>query len=151
MCIDPQQIPRQIGTYVLIMKLDETISLQVGRLGRFDLAAGVYAYVGSAQGPGGLRARVSRHLRAEKKLYWHIDALAAVTSACMVFYRVSPERLECAWAQALAGFSGDSNLIPGFGSSDCSCRAHLVKLTSSSLHEAWTALGKPDTLPISWA
>ena len=68
-------LPDQPGTYVLILRVFRPASVRVGRLGRFHFPAGWYAYVGSARGPGGLAARISRHLRSPKPSRWHVDHL----------------------------------------------------------------------------
>lgn len=54
------------GTYALLLKLDKQERITVGKLGTFDLPAGYYLYVGSALGPGGLRARLTRHRRGSE-------------------------------------------------------------------------------------
>ncbi|MBU7005001.1 MAG: DUF123 domain-containing protein [Theionarchaea archaeon] len=94
------------------------------KMGTFE---GIYCYVGSAFGPGGLKARVSRHLRHEKPLRWHIDYLT--TSSHFVPRKVfaSDKRAECDLAFLLAEiFRGHS----GFGSSDCRCPTHLFAIDS---------------------
>ena len=45
----------------------------VGKLGYIHFPGAFYAYVGSAM--NGLEARLSHHLRKEKKPHWHIDYL----------------------------------------------------------------------------
>ena len=57
------ELSNQSGTYALLLKLPKQGQLQVGALGTFAFQAGWYVYVGSAFGPGGLAARVGRHLR----------------------------------------------------------------------------------------
>jgi Uri superfamily endonuclease len=52
--------------------------LSVGRLGEFDLVPGFYAYVGSAFGLGGLRARIGHHPESTAEPHWHIDYLLKV-------------------------------------------------------------------------
>ena len=118
------------GTYVLLMTLAERIRLGVGRLGVFPLRAGWYVYVGSALGPGGLHARLSRHAREEKKLHWHIDYLLRQAGLREVWYVEDRERRECAWAKLLEDLPGSEVPVPGFGTSDCRCRSHLFVLTS---------------------
>ncbi|MEM0322310.1 MAG: GIY-YIG nuclease family protein, partial [Thermoprotei archaeon] len=59
------------GVYQLVIRLDRECAITIGRLGRFVFPAGYYVYTGSAK--KGLEARVSRHLREDKKLKWHID------------------------------------------------------------------------------
>ena len=96
----------------------------VGRLGECRLRRGYYLYTGSAFGPGGIPARVLRHLRTGKTRRWHIDYLARQTTAAGAWYCTSAARLEHAWAAALTR-SGFATPFPGFGSSDCRCPAHL--------------------------
>jgi hemerythrin-like domain-containing protein/Uri superfamily endonuclease len=112
------------GTYGLVLSLREPATVTVGRLGRFDFPAGTYVYCGSAL--GGLRARVARHLRTDKPLRWHVDYLRPFAEVVDVWVRESPERLECALAATLAARPGAALPVPGFGSSDCRCRSHLV-------------------------
>ena len=69
------EIPGEKGVYTLLIKIGEKIEADVGALGRVKLDEGYYLYVGSALGPGGLKARISRHFRKSKKLKWHIDFL----------------------------------------------------------------------------
>ncbi len=114
---------RAPGTYILIAHLAGARSIRVGRWGEFSFAAGYYLYVGSAL--GGLWGRLSRHLRAAKRLHWHIDALLEHARIAEIWYLPSPERLECAWAQALAGVEGLIPFEAPFGATDCHCRTHL--------------------------
>ncbi len=72
------------GYYVVVFVLGEGFS---GRLGgrSVELEPGVYAYVGSAFGPGGLAARLRRHLCGERRrLWWHIDWLLSSRGASVV-------------------------------------------------------------------
>jgi Uri superfamily endonuclease len=108
------------------MRLDKRAHLAVGRLGRFVFPAGYYVYAGSAQGPGGLPARLARHRRREKRHHWHVDYLLARARLVEVWTVVSSQRLECAWAEAVTGLPGAQVLVPRFGASDCRCPAHLV-------------------------
>jgi Uri superfamily endonuclease len=134
-------LPASAGTYVLVMRLSAPATIAVGRLGVFDMPGGYYLYVGSAHGAGGLRARVGRHLRAAKRLHWHVDYLAAHAQIVEVWMRASPERLECRWAAALAGLDGGSIPVPRFGASDCTCPAHLFRLPVEALPIAGAAIG----------
>jgi len=120
-------LPSEPGSYLLILRLAQATTLRVGRLGVFDFPAGYYAYCGSARGPGGLAARVGRHLRGEKRRRWHIDYLLDVAEVVDVWGETGVERQECAWARRLLD-AGGKVIAPGFGSSDCRCPAHLVYL-----------------------
>ncbi len=139
-------LPAAPGTYVLIVRMDAPTRIVVGRLGAHDLPTGLYAYTGSAHGPGRLRARLARHLRRDKPHHWHIDALTATGRAVAIWTRAAPERLECAWAGTLAALPGVSLPVAGFGSSDCTCPAHLFALPDELLQAARRALGQPDEI-----
>jgi len=121
-------LPRLPGTYVLLVALDKTIELQIGRLGAFTFSPGYYAYVGSARGSGGLSARLQRHLHKRGKRHWHIDYLRAATRVENLYCAASPLLLECLWAQAISRLPAAHIPAPGFGSSDCiaGCPAHLI-------------------------
>ena len=116
------------GTYALVVALDRSHNISIGRRGRSYFPAGFYVYVGSALGPGGLRARVARHLRNEKRLHWHIDYLLGAQRARVTRVWAVPSAisLECHWADALMQQPGASIVLPRFGSSDCNCLAHLI-------------------------
>jgi Uri superfamily endonuclease len=105
--------------------LSQAKTVTIGRLGRFDFAGGNHVYVGSAFGPGGLRARLGRHMRKEKRLHWHIDYLLEEAQLCGIWQAPGVVRRECQWAQALAELVGSQIPVPGFGASDCDCVAHL--------------------------
>ena len=115
------------GAYVLLIELGAPLALEVASLPRAVLPAGRYAYCGSAYGPGGLKARIGRHLRADKALRWHVDRLTA--AGRIVAFRAVPGGRECDLLDRLLEAPGASVLIPRFGSSDCRrCPAHLVSL-----------------------
>ena len=114
------------GTYALLLHAEETQSIEVGALGTMTVRPGWYVYVGSAFGPGGLQARVQRHVRGDGALHWHVDYLRAVTTLASVWYTHDPERRECTWATLLRKASSSHVPMEGFGASDCGCPAHLV-------------------------
>ncbi|MCS4198804.1 GIY-YIG nuclease family protein [Salinibacter ruber] len=114
------------GTYALLLQNEERQEIEVGALGEMIVRPGVYLYVGSAFGPGGLRARVWRHARGDGALHWHVDYLRAATALEAVWYTHDPERRECTWAAVLRSLPGASDPVDGFGASDCTCPAHLV-------------------------
>jgi len=61
------------GIYILLIEIPREVHMEVGALGVMEFPRGFYAYCGSAM--GGLRARINRHLRSEKKARWHVDYL----------------------------------------------------------------------------
>ena len=113
------------GSYILVLDLAEDATLKIGRLGTFEFPAGLYLYCGSAL--NGLEARIRRHLRRDKKRHWHIDYLAEVAPVVQVWWVEDRERWECRWAQAIAGQGGEV-MARGFGSSDCRCPTHLLRV-----------------------
>lgn len=119
------------GTYVLLMDQFASQTLVVGRLGRMPVGAGLYAYVGSAFGPGGVQARVARHWAGTTSPHWHIDYLRAAGRLCRVWHTYDTVRRECAWAEALRALPGASVPLRGFGASDCGCSSHLVRWPSA--------------------
>ena len=124
-------IPRQTGTYALHLWLSHPQWVQIGKLGEFNFPPGDYLYIGSALGPGGLQARLRRHLRGEGRHHWHIDWLRAITDVVGFYYLATNSQNECQWSQALLDCPGASVPAPRFGASDCrnsgqSCAAHLV-------------------------
>lgn len=118
------------GSYLLIIPRSRALALRVGKAGILRARPGYYVYAGSAFGPGGLKARVGRHLAAHdsregKRLHWHIDYLLAATPALRVEAWCEPDvRRECEYAARLAGEGGVVHLH-GYGASDCRCESHL--------------------------
>jgi len=136
-------VPDRPGTYVLILRLPRSaVDIRVGRLGCFRFWAGWYAYVGSARGPGGLAARLARHLRPLKTMHWHIDYLRAQAQPVEIWYATGMQRRECAWAFALSGLPGASVPVSRFGASDCRCPAHLIYFAAPSDSTFASALGE---------
>ena len=118
----------QPGTYALILRLDRPVSVRIGKLGNLRLARGFYVYLGSALGPGGLRARVAHHLRAAQRSHWHIDYLRAHTHVERIWFCYDARRREHQWAGVLSGVERTAEPLVGFGASDCTCASHLYFL-----------------------
>lgn len=114
------------GTYALLLRAEQEQSIDVGALGELMVDPATYVYVGSAFGPGGLRARVHRHARNDGTRHWHVDYLRAVTELEAVWYTHDEKRRECEWAMALRTLPGMTVPLHGFGASDCSCPGHLI-------------------------
>lgn len=115
---------RNHGTYAVIFQCRSPATAPVGRWGQLALRKGYYIYVGSAFGPGGVLARVSRHCRREKARRWHIDYLGGFVDPLGAWYSHDPQRLEHRWAACLADMPG-ATPVPKFGCSDCRCESHL--------------------------
>ena len=123
------EIPICSGAYLLLMSLEEPVEVRFGKVAGAQLAAGDYVYAGNAGGPGGLRGRLARHMRNDKKPHWHVDQLTTVaeTSALAL-----PGETECALVAHLLANENFTTPLPGFGSSDCAvCESHLLRFTES--------------------
>ncbi len=119
--------PDTPGAYCVMLDLARAERLPIARLNAPLLAAGRYLYGGSARGPGGMRARLARHLGLEKKNHWHVDHLraAARVMGAAGFLQAG----ECRLIQRLMELPGVFVPLPGFGSTDCrACVSHLVSL-----------------------
>ncbi len=113
------------GTYALILRSSNQRSLVIGRLGVLSLRSGYYIYIGSAFGPGGLRARLKHHRQRAVRPHWHVDYLRRETRLTAIWCTLDQIRREHDWARILEGADGLTVAMDGFGASDCTCRAHL--------------------------
>ncbi len=133
------EIPVDRGTYALMLQSHVSLSLRVGALGNITICPGYYIYVGSAFGPGGLRARISRHVKRSKKRHWHIDYLRDHADLKAVWFDSYPAVQEHQWAEVVGRLRGMRVPFPRFGASDCGCASHLFySATAPSL----SALGR---------
>lgn len=117
------------GAYCLIISVNPIIMMRVGRLGELLFKKGIYVYVGSAM--NSIENRVLRHLRSDKKKFWHIDYLLSSKNAFIkeVFIKESELKEECIIAGII---SREGLLTPGFGCSDCKCKSHLFMIKDYS-------------------
>jgi Uri superfamily endonuclease len=122
----PDLLPREKGSYLLMLNLPVTQKIRVGRLGCIRFEHGWYTYAGSAFGPGGLCARVHHHLSPAKRKHWHIDYLRAEALVLGVWIAVGPPSREHDWAAVLTRSPLSGRSVPDFGCSDCGCRSHLL-------------------------
>jgi Uri superfamily endonuclease len=114
------------GTYILWLSLEVGTALRVGQLGLIAFDPGVYAYVGSAFGPGGVRSRVGRHCKKDKKLRWHIDYLRRICEVSAAWASYERDCQEHHWFNIMKELPGARVPVTGFGCSDCRCLTHLV-------------------------
>ncbi len=126
-----------------MLSASERLMVKAGNR-RFDLDPGKYAYAGSALGPGGIEARVGRHLRRFAQIgadnangeppvrHWHIDHIAPSMSLVTVVAAESEDRLECRLTRALKKVGAKA--VDGFGATDCleGCGGHLLHLGEMS-------------------
>lgn len=126
--VTPESIntaPVNGGAYLLLIDLPVLIDFSRATL-RGTFEPGFYVYAGSAYGPGGLRARIRRHMRRGKPSHWHVDTL---TAAAQRIAAIPIEHgNECAVAEVMLGTRLFRPSLPGFGSSDCNrCISHLLE------------------------
>ena len=114
------------GSYALLICLSSPCGV-VLRGESHMLEPGLYAYCGSAMGPGGLKARIARHRRRDKTVHWHVDQVT--TRAPVLKVGVSFDLSECDLLGQLLRLPGVCIPVAGFGSSDCRiCESHFLKL-----------------------
>lgn len=120
-----QSLPAERGAYAMVIDLTRPLVLEIPRYAGSILPAGRYVYCGSAYGAGGIAGRVRRHLRADKKLRWHVDHLTHAGTVVDVMPVIGGR--ECALLAAVLTTPGAHVPLRRFGSMDClSCPAHLV-------------------------
>ncbi len=115
------------GSYILIIKVEKDLNnVKIGKLGNLSFKKGFYCYVGSAFGKYiTIEKRISRHLRKDKKLRWHIDYLLSNKYAKIVEIIKIPsdhkiEEEISKFVQSYADYT-----IKGFGSTDCRVKGNL--------------------------
>ena len=132
------------GCYILFIRFKKEILIKIGALGTHQILKGVYAYVGSAKGPGGLEARVGRHFKKNKRVKWHIDYLT-VRPECFLegVVMIESETLKERELVELLENIGGTHTIKGFGNSDDkSTVSHLLYFGNIGLEEICKGLKK---------
>lgn len=111
-------LPGDPGYYALVIRLDKEITVRTRGGRRFLLKPGLYVYIGSARGPGGVKARVERHMRRDKKPFWHIDYVT-INPASRIMAVVSvPDPGIDVESRLAAELSEKLVPVKGFGASD---------------------------------
>jgi Uri superfamily endonuclease len=120
------------GIYMLLIHVSREVTLTVGKLGKQRFPRGYYVYTGSALGKGAtsLKHRIARHLRKEKRRFWHIDYLLADENVSVeaVIAAETNENMECNINQHIKSIMETKIPVKGFGASDCrkNCGSHLL-------------------------
>jgi Uri superfamily endonuclease len=136
------------GVYALVFS-NRPCSLRIGALGEIPFRRGWHIYIGSATGPGGFaRVRRHRHLARsrDRPPRWHVDHILLSPRFTLRYALCgpSPGNLECTLAGALGG-----EAVPSFGSSDCTCRSHLLYRDSDPVDEVKEAMASLGLVPLS--
>ena len=120
------------GVYTLLLFFSKDTTLTVGKLGVQMFPKGYYCYTGSARGSGStnLKHRIGRHLKKEKRMFWHIDYVLKNQNVSVeaVVAAETKKKLECNINSYLKNSRITKVLVMGFGSSDCrkNCGSHLL-------------------------
>lgn len=120
------------GIYTLLLFLSKQVTLTIGKLGKQRFPMGYYTYTGSALGKGAssLKHRIARHLKKDKRRFWHIDYLLADENVSVeaVIVAETNQKMECKTNQHIKTIMGAKVQVKGFGASDCrkNCKSHLL-------------------------
>jgi sugar fermentation stimulation protein A len=123
-------------TYVLVLE-KKTSSPVVLKKETIFMKRGIYMYVGSAK--RGMHARLARHVRKEKKLFWHIDYVTSRPDVTVKVILLSPGK-ECATLREIS----DLGVLFGrrLGASDCTCPSHFIYVPGKRLRQVMGVLAK---------
>ncbi len=120
------------GTYQLYITIEKSICIRVGALGKVEFEPGNYVYTGRAK--KGLQARLLRHQKKDKPLWWHIDYLLHHPAVKLIRAEIvsTDAEAECEENQQLLKQEGMRIAVPGFGASDCraGCGGHLARIST---------------------
>ncbi len=120
------------GIYLLALRLSKSLRITPGQLPETTFPSGHYLYVGRSK--DSLQGRIRRHLRKQKKTFWHID------------YLLSRARIENIWIKP--GDFDECQIthkihhlfcharypVNKFGASDCRCPGHLLYLGKDGMN-----------------
>ncbi len=114
-------------TYILIIQKRTSSEIALKTRTIF-MEKGLYLYVGSAK--RNMEQRLARHMRKEKKHFWHIDYVTAGKDVSLAGILLSSGD-ECETLQRVSALG----LLFGrkLGSSDCGCRSHFVRVEGRNL------------------
>jgi len=123
-------------TYILVLE-KRTSSPVPLRTQSVFMKRGVYLYVGSAK--RGMQARLARHVRKEKRLFWHIDYVTSRADVTVKAIFLS-SRKECATLREIS----DLGILFGrrLGASDCTCPSHFIHMPDKRLKQVMGALSQ---------
>jgi len=114
-----QELPRTGGGYAIIIRIEKNIKIELFKK-NIDVKPGFYVYIGSACGPGGLRARILRHLKRTKKIRWHIDKITSNINAKVIIIIYSDKVQGNSFERKVSSclFRKGLDYIEKFGSTD---------------------------------
>jgi len=120
------------GVYLLVLILNANQRILAGKLKQTEFDPGIYLYIGSAR--NGLSGRIARHLRKEKKIFWHIDYFLQKAKIKEIWVR-NDYFDECqTLSEAKSSLKNSCFPLKKFGSSDCRCPSHLIYLLENEVN-----------------
>ena len=136
------------GYYIVLIRVGGVVEPLPG----LRLHGGCYLYLGSAMGPGGLGARLRRHLCGRRRrLWWHVDRILSNPAATAVAAVVCPSArrgLEPLLAALLHGSRCAAPVGSRVGGSDDPYGfSHLLRCTGGCRGCALAALSGLPCLP----
>ncbi|MDD3631950.1 MAG: GIY-YIG nuclease family protein [Atribacterota bacterium] len=136
------------STYLLLIHVVHREHLLIGKLGWVNFTQGYYIYVGSAK--RSIQKRLLRHLKGQKKKFWHIDYLLnSLPSARIANIWINREPCECTISQEILQSGIGIVIKKGFGSSDCCCLTHLFRIDNANLDIFKQLMTKNNFYPLS--
>lgn len=115
------------GGYILVLEVTHPATIQVGKLGVLRVRPGRYYYGGSAR--RGITGRVTRHYRADKNVYWHIDYLTVHPAVTLTEAWCFPGHSAVEHHLPQLNKVVTDDIPRGLGAGDCThgCHSHLVR------------------------
>ena len=120
-----RKIDKNHTLYAIFLLLQEDKTIQIGALGSFHFPKGKYVYIGSAK--KNIESRVNRHDKMDKPKRWHLDYFRPYCEITAIYTYHFPKG-ECALAASF--LENGTRFPPQFGSSDCRCGGHLIKINN---------------------
>jgi Uri superfamily endonuclease len=117
------------GSYCIIIKISKPFYEKISNK-TINFKKGYYVYIGSAL--NSIEKRIERHLKRKKKKHWHIDYLLEKRNVEIneIFFKESKTKEECEIAKKILEIGEP---IKNFGSSDCNCISHLIKINKNKI------------------
>ena len=116
------------GIYVLEIFSPRTFTIQHKVFHHIKFKKGFYYYTGSGQ--KNLYKRIERHLKKNKKLFWHIDYITSLPFIKIFRVKIFPDmpkKFECILVNILTHNYEIIFPVKNFGNSDCrNCCSHLL-------------------------
>jgi len=111
-------LPDERGVYLLVLRVDETFTAEIGQAGKRQFPPAFYFYLDTAQNSDGLRSRIGSHLERETPQGWHVDRLLEGARVLEVWHAAGDRRLEKRWSEMLRKSTRFRVVAPHFATSE---------------------------------